>query len=211
MIKINLSPLRRPRTTNRGQVFLIAALVVWAIFLLGGWWFVHRPVSSQSESLQAAVTNLDRENRQRREELKGYADLKKSIAEAEARASVVESLNKARAVPAHMLYEMGLMLTPNKLPSMTEKTRQRIEQGLVRELALEWDPSNVWITKFEEEGGRFTLEGGAKADTDMTQLALRMQLSVYFQNVIPRGGSEVSDKDSGNVYYKFTITGEVAY
>jgi len=43
----------------------------------------------------------------------------------------------------------------------------------------------------------------------MTQLALRLQASVYFYEVVPVGGNEV--EEDGAVFYKFTITGKVAY
>jgi hypothetical protein len=73
-----------------------------------------------------------------------------------------------------------------------------------------WDPKHVWITSFEEKAGRFKIDGGAQSDSDMTQLALRLQASMFFDNVIPEGGGEA--KDPGGVsYYKFTITGKVRY
>ena len=57
----------------------------------------------------------------------------------------------------------------------------------------------------------FTLEGGAQSDGDVTQLAKRMQASVYFQDVTPRGGERVTDGNGGVTYYKFNITGKVVY
>ena len=47
--------------------------------------------------------------------------------------------------------------------------------------------------------------------TDATQLALRMQASMFFDGVRPKGGTEVLDKESGLNYYRFTITGTVRY
>jgi len=78
-------------------------------------------------------------------------------------------------------------------------------------LALDWDPKHVWITSFTETAGAFVLEGGAQSDPDVTQLAKRMQASVYFQEVTPRGGERLIDRDTGVTYYRFTITGKVVY
>ena len=80
-----------------------------------------------------------------------------------------------------------------------------------RRLSLDWDPRHVWITSYTEKDGLFTLEGGAQSDPDVTQLAKRMQASVYFQDVSPRGGERVSDRTTGVSYYKFNITGRVVY
>jgi len=45
----------------------------------------------------------------------------------------------------------------------------------------------------------------------VTQLSKRLGASVYFQNVTPAGGDRVADRDTGLNYYRFTITGRVAY
>jgi hypothetical protein len=74
-----------------------------------------------------------------------------------------------------------------------------------------WDPKHVWIDSFEEVGGRFTLRGGAQSDSDMTQLALRLQASMFFTDVVPQQGDEALDRQSGASYYRFTISGRVVY
>jgi type IV pilus assembly protein PilN len=80
-----------------------------------------------------------------------------------------------------------------------------------KRFALDWDPKHVWVTSFKEKNGAFTLEGGAQSDPDVTQLAKRMQASVYFMDVTPQGGKRVTDTASSVTYYTFTITGKVVY
>jgi len=212
MIKINLSPLRRPKTSNQGVRMVILALLMWggaAVCLLV---LVHLPLAEQIEALQSSVTTLQAENADKENQLKGYEELKKTIADAEARAEVVNRLNAARAVPAHMLFELSLILTPGKLPTITDEMRQQIDGGRLRELVRDWDPSNVWLESFtEDKDGKFKLEGIAQSDSDMTQLAVRLDSSIYFDDVVPIGGSENTDAQTGNSTYKFTITGKVAY
>jgi Tfp pilus assembly protein PilN len=212
MIKINLSPLRRPKTSNQGLRMLILALVIWGGAALVLALLVHWPMTEQIEQLQRSVSTMEAENNSKTNELKGYEELKKTIADAEARAEVVNRLNQARAVPAHMLFELSRVLTPNTLPTMTDEVRQQIEGGRTRELVREWDPSNVWLTSFsEDKDGKFTLKGIAQSDSDMTQLALRLDASAYFDDVVPVGGLETTDKQTGNTTYEFTLTGKVAY
>ncbi len=212
MIKINLSPLRRPKSKDRGQRMMLLAALTWVGALVAIYMLVHAPMVEQHDKLQKAVQELERENTDKRDGLKGYEQLKRTIADAEARAAVVERLNKARAVPAHMLYELSQILSSNGLPTMTDEVKQQIEEGRVREFVADWDPSHLWLKSFKEgEDGDFTLEGSAHSDSDMTQFAIRLDASVYFYDVRPVGGSEATDKDSGNAYYNFTIVGKVAY
>lgn len=212
MIKINLSPLRRPKTSNQGVRMVILALLFWGGAALGILMLVHWPLTEQIEQLQVSVSTLQAENADKQNQLKGYEELKKTIADAEARAEVVNRLNLARAVPAHMLFELSLILTPGKLPTMTDELRQQLDGGRIREFVRDWDPSNVWLASFtEDKDGKFRLEGVAQSDSDMTQLATRLDASVYFDDVIPVGGSETTDQQTGSTSYKFTITGKVAY
>lgn len=212
MIKINLSPLRRPKTSNLGVRMVVLALLVWSGAALCTLVLVHWPLAEQIEQLQSSVTTLEAENADKQNQLKGYEELKKTIADAEARAEVVNRLNLARAVPAHMLFELSLILTPAKLPTITDELRQQIDGGRVREFVRDWDPSNVWLEDFvEDKDGSFRLDGVAQSDSDMTQLAIRLDASIYFDEVVPVGGSETTDKTTGNSSYKFTITGKVAY
>jgi Tfp pilus assembly protein PilN len=212
MIKINLSPLRRPKTSNQGTRMLVLALLVWAGFATSILMLVHLPMADEIDQLQRSVSTLQAENTDKGNQLKGYEELKRTIADAEARATVVNRLNLARAVPAHMLYELSLILTANQLPTMTAEVRDMIEKGRTREFVREWDPSNVWITSFtEEKDGKFRIQGVSQSDSDMTQLAIRLDASVYFDEVVPVGGSEATDKQTGSTSYEFTITGKVAY
>lgn len=94
---------------------------------------------------------------------------------------------------------------------MTRETAQRTDSDPNRRLDLAWDPTHVWLTSYKDKDGKFTLQGGASAEVDVTQLAKRLQASVYFIDVAPSSEERVADRDSGIDYYKFTITGKVAY
>lgn len=216
MIKINLLPQRKPkRASEPGQrqvVIGIGALVAAAAVTFVA---VHMPLSGEVAALEASNEDLGQDIAAKRAKLKDADNLKKVVAAAEERAAAIETLIKAKAVPAYMLQELSDILTPGRLPTMTKAMAMRISEGPQgdpnRRFALDWDPKKVWITSFTEKEGAFTLEGGAQGDPDVTQLAKRMQASVYFQGVTPRGGERVSDRDTNVTYYKFTITGKVVY
>jgi hypothetical protein len=71
----------------------------------------------------------------------------------------------------------------------------------------------VWITSFQDNSkdGSFRLEGGAQAQVDIIQLSKRLQASVYFDRVSQQTEERVIENTTGLTYYKFVITGKVAY
>ena len=102
------------------------------------------------------------------------------------------------------------LLTKDHKPTMTRDMEERVKSDHNRQWTGSWDPKRVWIESFEEKDGRFTLKGGAQSDTDVTQLALRMQSSVFFQDVYMEKGETADDK-SKVTFYQFSISGRVVY
>ena len=193
MIKINLLPARKiKRVAEPGQGAilvgmgsLLAAAVV--MFLL-----VTRPASHELKNLEESNNEMSAVVAAQNAKLKDYKTLKAAVEAADARNASIEKLIKAKAVPAHMINELGEILTPGHLPTMSREMTAKIGDGPGgdpnKRFALDWDPKHVWITKFAESKGTFTLEGGAQADPDVTQLAKRLQASVFFTDVTPQGG-----------------------
>jgi hypothetical protein len=67
------------------------------------------------------------------------------------------------------------------------------------------------MSSFIDTNGSFKLEGGAQSESDVTQLSKRLAASVYFLDVTPAGGERVVDRETNLNYYRFTITGRLAY
>ena len=219
MIKINLLPARRqksrstaPDESARPLVIGIASLVAIgaAVGLL-----VDRPKRAKLAELNAANAQLQNDINAKSRQLAGYAELKKSADEAEERFKSIQRLLGAKVVPAHVLHELGEILTTSKYPTMTEDMAKRTGNGPDsdpnRRFQPDWDPSHVWLSGFTDTAGAFKLEGGAATESDITQLAKRLAASVYFADVIPAGAERVADPQTGAGYYRFTITGKVVY
>jgi Tfp pilus assembly protein PilN len=220
MIKVNLLPQKRAKRTQAREpgakdiVVGIAALAGAAsiVFLA-----VHQPKQAQLEDLRAANANLDAEISAKQRRLKGYDELKKAATDAEERSKSITRLMAAKVVPAHVLHELGKIMQANDLPTMTEemakKTGNGPESDPNKRFDLAWDPSHVWLTAFVDNSkdGSFKLEGNAQAQVDIIQLSKRLQASVYFDRVSQLTEERVSDRATGITYYKFVITGKVAY
>lgn len=218
MIKINLLPQRRLKRAAAsdeslrplviGAAALVAAAAAVAVF-------IDRPKRARLAELRDASAQLQADIAAKNAQLTGYADLKKSAEEAEERFRSIQRLLGAKVVPAHVLHELGEILTTSKYPTMTEEMVRRTGNGPDsdpnKRFQPDWDPSHVWLSGFTDTGGAFKLEGGAATESDVTQLAKRLAASVYFDDVTPAGGERVADQQTGAGYYKFTITGKVVY
>ena len=225
MIKINLLPQKRAKlraVASAGGSASDAGMKQFAIGV-GGllaaaalvFVLVDMPRRDKIRTLEAGKSDLNKQIAQKRTKLAGYEEMKKAKADAEQRAQAITRLMNAKVVPAHVLHELGEILTQNRLPAMTEDMRKKVGNGPERDpnkvFQLDWDPTRVWFSGYTDKDGVFKLDGGAQEQDDVNQLSKRLQASVYFYDVTPAGGERVVDRERGINYYRFTITGRVAY
>jgi Tfp pilus assembly protein PilN len=212
MIKINLLPQRKAKRQSEPGVrdLLIGLLVVLlasgAVIVLAS-----RPKMEELDKQLASNRDFESELARRKAKIKDLPKLQKAVEEISGRGLAIEKLLEARAVPAHMLHELGEIMTAGRMPTMTKGMAEKVQKELGYQFRDDWDPKHVWITELAESKGAFTLTGGAESDGDVAQLAKRMQASTYFQDVSPTGGERLTDKDTGITYYAFTIKGKVVY
>jgi Tfp pilus assembly protein PilN len=228
MIKINLLPQKRAkRGASRAAASPAAAsqdagtkqfaLGLGALAAVGVVVFfaVDKPRRDKIHDLNKAKVELNQQIAEKRKQLVGYEEMKKAKADAENRAAAIGRLMGAKVVPAHVLQELGEILTQNRLPAMTEEMRKLVGNGPgsdpTKRFQLDWDPTKVWLFNYTDSSGNFKIEGGAQSEQDVTQLSKRLAASVYFYDVTPIGGERVTDRERNINYYRFTITGKVAY
>jgi type IV pilus assembly protein PilN len=220
MIRINLLPARRAKRVaarEPGSKDIVIGLVALAGAAAVVFLAVDQPKRSKLADLREANANLDTEIANKQKQLEGFDNLKKAADDAEERQKSIARLMAAKVVPAHVLHELSKIMKPNELPTMTEdmarKTGNGPESDPNKRFDLAWDPTHVWITTFVDNSkdGSFRLEGNAQAQVDIIQLSKRLQASVYFDRVSQQTEERVSDRSSGITYYKFVISGKVAY
>jgi Tfp pilus assembly protein PilN len=176
---------------------------------------LDQPKRSKLHDIDAAKAQLQAEINAKTQQLDGFAELNKAYTQASERARSINRLIAAKVVPANLLQELGEILTVGHWPTMTKQMARRTGSGPDsdpnRRYDTAWDPTHVWLTSFTDTNGVFRLEGGAQAEVDITQLSKRMQASAYFDNVAQASEERQTDHDTGVPYYKFAITGKVAY
>ena len=216
MIKINLLPQRKQkRAAEPGRIELMlgaGALVAAAAVVF---FAVHEPAAAERDDLAEQVQALQGENDEARTGLKDMPTVRAAVEAEEKRAAAIDQLFGTVVVPDNLLHELGEILTPGRMPTMSREMEARISDGPQgdpnRRFALDWEPKNVWLTAFTLKGEDFTLEGGAQSEADVPQLAKRMQASVFFDQVTSPTSLRVDDRLTNITYYKFTITGKVVF
>ena len=228
MIKINLLPQKRAKrggsraaaspaaaSQDAGTKQFAMGLGALAAAAVVVFFAFDRPRTGKIHDLNQAKVELNQQIAEKRKQLVGYEEMKKAKADTEARATAIARLMGAKVVPAHVLHELGEILTQNRLPAMTEEMRKKVGNGPGsdpnKRFQLDWDPTKVWLFGYTDTSGNFRIEGGAQSEQDVTQLAKRLAASVYFYDVTPVGGERVADRERNINYYRFTITGKVAY
>ena len=216
MIKVNLLPQRKAkRVAEPGSRALVVGLAALGAAAAGVFFIVDRPRRAHLAEERDAIAALDQEIAGKQQKLVGFAEMKAAAADATARADAIKRLLSAKVVPGHVLHELGEVMSTGHQPTMSEdmvkKTSNGPDSDPNKKFQADWDPQHVWFTSYVDVKGAFRLEGGAQSQEDVTQLSKRLGASVYFQNVTPAGGDRVADRDTGLNYYRFTITGRVAY
>ena len=210
MIKINLLPQRKAKRVDPGQKSLLVGAAAIGVVALIVYLVVHLPVQSQIAQMKKTNQKLQKQNEAKEGQLKEYNAIKAAVEALDQRKMAIEQLNNARVTPANLLHELNKIMTPGKQPTMTTSMAQRVLNDPNRRFSADWDPKNVWLVSFSEKKGTFKLVGGAQADGDYTQLAQRLQASIYFSAVNPKEAKEETHK-GGISFYRFTITGKVVY
>jgi Tfp pilus assembly protein PilN len=222
MIRVNLLPQRKAkrgftRTSSPGEPsgkHAIVGIIALGAAAAGVFFAVDMPKRQRLAEVGEANKQLQQQINEKNKALQGYAELKKAEEEAKERAESINRLLATKVVPAHVLHELGRVLThegPTMTESMAKLAGNTADGDPNKRFLAEWDPSHVWMTSFIDKDGKFVLDGGAQSESDVTQLSKRLAASVYFMDVTPAGGERIQDKESGLAYYKFTITGKVAY
>jgi Tfp pilus assembly protein PilN len=215
MIKINLlQDHKKAKKTPPGQSQVAVGLIGLLAIFGGVYYFVQMPYADKVAKLQRANADMKRANDKTRADMQDFDAVKQQADAVKVQGDAIKRLNDAKVVPAWFLHELSRILTKGQKPTMTTEMQSRLSGVLAdknRQFDDTWNPNSLWIETLEEKDGTFTLQGGAQSDSDVTQFALRLQSSVYFQGVVPEGGDTVEDQKTHAKYYHFTITGKVVY
>lgn len=202
MIRINLLPVQQGQQRQSSkQQLLIALLLVFveaaALF------YVYSQKKDALAEQSRQVTDLEAEVARLQEQSREVDRLNEQKEELQAFASVLAGLEANRAGPVQVMDELKMMLNR----PTNELHQQRLEM-LGWDTA--WDPTNVWLTRFEETEGAVAVEGQARDIDDIAEFNVRLASSPYFSGVRLASTSAENQSALGRIV-RFNLSAAVNY
>ena len=212
MIRINLLPVKKAkkRATGQRQTLLMAAFVIVEIVTVVGY-HMYASLSvdekqRRNEETKAAITKL-------KTEVGDYEQVKAQRDELLMQRDAINKLQSGRSGPVYVLRELSEILTKDKGPTYSkEEYEKKLRNDPNAGYNPSWDPRRLVISTWKEKDRKVTLEGLAKSNDDVAEFLKRLQLSVYFGDVVLDQTMEVADaKKSSGIVYTFKIRCSVKY
>ena len=200
MIRVNLLPIRKARRRSQGRMQLIlfggVLLILMAILAV-----VHLYYVDQLNQWTEVVDDAEARIAQLEEETAGMDALEREAQELTAQLESLNKLEAGRVGPVQMLDELQAILSPPR------DEEDRVAQ-LRRDWNVEWDTRRLWIERFQEGEGTFSLDGYAGNADDVAEFLQRMTTAVYFNNV----ELDYIDRQRGDAeLVSFHLRGELSY
>jgi type IV pilus assembly protein PilN len=213
VIRINLLPQKRairgaPEASQRwlGVVLVIVLLEVVGLFLFHQWKNdelveqnqKNNELSAKINEIKALVAN--------------HEEVKKALAVLRQREDAIAKLQSARSGPTAILLELSRILTQGRGPTVEPDRLAALKKD--NPLAVfnpAWDTRRIWLTSYSESERTMRVEGYARDGNDVSELAQRLRLSVYFYDVTILPGKKETDKDTKLELIKFALQMKVRY
>jgi type IV pilus assembly protein PilN len=212
VIRVNLLPQKRRKpAASRTDLWLVVSLLLCALEIVGCfiWYGSKQDELEQQQSKNRALTA---QIEQIKDVSKNHDDVKQKLLALRDREQAIAKLQSARSGPTAMLLEVARLLTPGRGPSVdpNELSKVRRENPL-QDYNPSWDPRRLWIVKFIEADRTVRLEGMARDGEDVSELARRMNLSVFFDDVQLLPAKREAEKESGLPMVAFKLEAKVRY
>jgi type IV pilus assembly protein PilN len=213
MIRVNLLPQKRRKAGGggRGELWLVACLLSVALEVVGCLVLYGQKQDELTQELDRNKA-LEGQIKQIKDVSKNHDELKQKLSALRDREEAIAKLQSARSGPTAMLLEVARLLTPGRGPSVdpNELSKVRRENPL-QDYNANWDPRRLWLTKFVEADRTVRLEGIARDGEDVSELARRMNLSTYFDDVQLLPAKREIEKESGLPMVAFKLEAKVRY
>jgi type IV pilus assembly protein PilN len=213
MIRVNLLPQKRRKAGSggRGELWLVACLVSVALEIVGCLVLYGQKQDELSQQLEKNKA-LEGQIKQIKDVSKNHDEIKQKLAALRDREEAISKLQSARSGPTAMLLEVARLLTPGRGPSVdpNELSKVRRENPL-QDYNANWDPRRLWLTRFVEADRTVRLEGIARDGEDVSELARRMNLSTYFDDVQLLPAKREIERESGLPMVAFKLEAKVRY
>jgi len=211
VIRINLLPHKREARRDSGQGWLVAVMLVIAaeVVVLG---LYHQLKLQELDKQKQVNTELTNQIAQIESTVKNHAEVKKKLEVLRAREEAIGKLQTARSGPTAVLLELSRILTVGRGPTISaEELMQKKKDNPQDVHNVAWDARRLWVLSFKENQRVVKLEGFAHDGEDVSELARRLSLSRYFQDIVLLPAKQQVDSESKLNVVKFQLQAKARY
>jgi type IV pilus assembly protein PilN len=211
VIRINLLPQKREARRDSGQGWLIATMLVVAaeVVVLG---LFHQFKLQELDKQKQINSELNNQIAQINTTVQNHAEVKKKLEVLRAREDAINKLQSARSGPTAVLLELSRILTAGRGPTISaEELMQKKKDNPQDVHNASWDARRLWVLSFKENQRVVNLEGFAHDGEDVSEMARRLSLSKYFQDVVLLPASQQVDGESKLNVVRFQLQTKARY
>jgi type IV pilus assembly protein PilN len=184
MIRINLLPQKRRVERKEGGQLWLAVVMALLLAEVAGFFVWHGLKNEDLERQQRKNKELQAQIDQSKKAVANHSKVKTELEGLRAREDAITKLQTARTGPTAVLLELARILTPGRGPSVApEKLTQLRRDNPLAVFDPAWDARRLRLLEFVEKNRKVRLKGVAMNAEDVSELARRMNLSGYFDDV----------------------------
>ena len=181
MIRINLLPVKvtKKAVALRQQAIITGLVLLLVVCVLAGFDYI---LLGQINEVKNKIAWTDSEINRLKQAKATHEQLIKAKKAVEEKLNTIDTLEKNRSGPVHMLDELALAIPMDKKATI---------------------PKKIWIKSLKQSGNSIELTGQAIDNEIIASFMDKLENSPYFSNVVLGGTEEELGKDV--VLYKFTL------
>lgn len=213
MIRVNLLPQKREGAGagGGGQAWLVVLLVALFVETVGLFAF-HQLKRNELAKQQQVNAEIEAQVRQSKKNAENHPKVKEELAAYRAREEAIDRLQAARTGPTAVLLELSRVLTTGRGPTVDgERLAKLRAENPTAVPSATWDARRLWLTGYRDQDRLVTLEGLARDGDDVSELARRLALSSYFDDVKLLPASKIVDAETKVELVKFQLSAKANY
>jgi len=213
VIRVNLLPQKREAKrapeANQGWLLVVVGVIVAEIVVL---FLVHQVKRDELAKQVRANAELESQIAHIKQAVANHTELKTQLEGLRAREDAIAKLQTARSGPTAVLLELARVLTtghgPTVDPDVLAQLRRENPSSVFN---AGWDARRLWLTTFQEADHVVKMDGLARDGDDVSELARRLNLSVYFADVKLLPANKAIDPETKLELIKFQLQAKMRY
>jgi type IV pilus assembly protein PilN len=217
VIRVNLLAQKREvakAAADADQRWILVALAVVVIEIIGLLFF-HQAKREELAKIKRNNGELSAQIDAIKKAIANHPEVKAQLDLFRAREEAIQKLQSARTGPTAVLLELARLLTPGHGPTAdADRLQQLRRDNPAAVFNPSWDSRRLWLTGYAEIDRTVKLEGLARDGDDVSELARRLSLSLYFTDVKLLAGSrgtETAASQSSVSLAKFQLQAKARY